>query len=110
MQDRAADSVAPSPRLLWRGEGGGEGLAAPIVVFAPHPTPLPVKNGEREQTDRASAGNSRVAYSLLIRDALCNDGPSACRTAIVAPPAPSPTRAAPHGTARCLWGGRDSGC
>src|SRR5262249_3789150 len=53
MQHRAADSVAPSPRL--RGEGGGEGLTAPIVVFAPHPTPLPVKNGEREQTDRAAS-------------------------------------------------------
>jgi hypothetical protein len=49
MQDRAA--VAPSSRL--RGEGGGEGPTASIVVFAPHPTPLPVKNGEREQTDRA---------------------------------------------------------
>jgi putative ABC transport system substrate-binding protein len=48
MQGYAADSVAPSPRLLGRGEGGGEGPIISILVFAPHPIPLPVKNGERE--------------------------------------------------------------
>jgi hypothetical protein len=38
---------SPSPRL--RGEGRGEGpRLAPSLVAAPHPNPLPVKNGERE--------------------------------------------------------------
>jgi hypothetical protein len=26
-------------------------------VFAPHPTPLPVKNGEREQTETAASSD-----------------------------------------------------
>jgi len=61
MQDRAANSVAPSPRLHPKSglpdfgilkqpksdisdfgrEGGGEGLTASILVFAPHPTLSP---------------------------------------------------------------------
>ena len=57
MQVRAADSVALSPRLLRRGEGGDEGPITSILVFAPHPTPLPVKNGEREQTDTAASSD-----------------------------------------------------
>src|SRR6266851_10081019 len=44
---------APSPRL--RGEGWGEGQTPRwTVARAPHPTPLPVKNGEREQTERVA--------------------------------------------------------
>jgi hypothetical protein len=50
--DGVTGSVAPSPRL--RGEGGGEGLTDSMFVLAPHPIPLPVKNGEREPTCRAS--------------------------------------------------------
>jgi hypothetical protein len=60
MHNGAADSVAPSPRSWgnhydWpksdrsdfgRGEGGGEGKPRRMVP-APHPSPLPVKNGER---------------------------------------------------------------
>ena len=42
---------------LERGEGGGEGRTASILEFAPHPTPLPVKNGEREQTELAAGSN-----------------------------------------------------
>src|SRR5712691_8293526 len=35
-----------------RGEGWGEGQTPRwTVARAPHPTPLPVKNGEREQTE-----------------------------------------------------------
>jgi sulfite reductase (NADPH) hemoprotein beta-component len=39
---------APIPSLRSsRGEGQGEGQAHPAAQVAPHPSPLPVKNGER---------------------------------------------------------------
>jgi uncharacterized protein DUF2849 len=45
---------APSPHRSSRwGEGRGEGQTlAPTSVAAPHPNPLPVKNGEREPRER----------------------------------------------------------
>jgi sulfite reductase (NADPH) hemoprotein beta-component len=45
--------LSPSPRL--RGEGWGEGQEqTPAQVSAPHPSPLPVKNGEREPLTQAA--------------------------------------------------------
>ena len=49
---RSAGSLSP----LSRGEGGGEGRTLSIDC-APHPTPLPVKNGEREQTEFAASAD-----------------------------------------------------
>jgi hypothetical protein len=46
----AADAVAPSPRS-WGGERVGVRGKVVELASAPHPTPLPVKNGEREQTE-----------------------------------------------------------
>jgi hypothetical protein len=52
MHNGAADSVAPSPRS-WGGERVGvRGRLA--WASAPHPGPLPVKNGEREQAEYAA--------------------------------------------------------
>jgi hypothetical protein len=50
MHSLAADSVAPSPRS-WSGERAGVRGTAVEWASAPHPNPLPVKNGEREQTE-----------------------------------------------------------
>jgi hypothetical protein len=49
MHNGAADSVAPSPRS-WGGERVGVRGKPVEWAPAPHPTPLPVKYGEREQT------------------------------------------------------------
>src|SRR5580693_2365966 len=49
----AADPVAPSPRA-WGGEREGVRGTPVERVSAPHPSPLPVKNGEREQTEYAA--------------------------------------------------------
>jgi len=46
-----AQSGLPLP-ALERGEGGAPWTFA---AAAPHPTPLPVKNGEREQNERVAA-------------------------------------------------------
>jgi hypothetical protein len=50
MQNGPADSVAPSPRS-WRGERVGVRGKPVEWASAPHPSPLPVKNGEREPTE-----------------------------------------------------------
>jgi hypothetical protein len=50
MHNGAADSVAPSPRS-WGGERVGVRGKPVGWASAPHPTPLPVKNGEREQIE-----------------------------------------------------------
>jgi hypothetical protein len=49
MHKGPADSVAPSPRS-WGGERVGVRGTPFERATAPHPSPLPVKNGEREQT------------------------------------------------------------
>ena len=47
--------VSPSPHRSSRwGEGRGEGQAHPAAQVAPHPSPLPVKNGERETLVQAA--------------------------------------------------------
>jgi hypothetical protein len=53
MHNLAADSVAPSPRS-WGGERAGVRGTAVEWASAPHPNPLPVKNGEREHTEYAA--------------------------------------------------------
>jgi hypothetical protein len=65
MHNRAADSVAPSPRS-WGGERVGVRGTRVVWVSAPHPSPLPVRpprdasvagtpaNGEREQAEHAA--------------------------------------------------------
>src|SRR5262245_4010806 len=69
--------MAPSPR--WRGEGWGEGQKqTPHVehVAAPHPDPLPMKNGEREK--RAIHHCAEISGAALIPAGVraCNHGVS----------------------------------
>src|SRR5580765_5346554 len=56
------DAAVPSPHSFseW-GEGWGEGQTlAPAFVAAPHPDPLPLKNGERESLIALAAGRPNV--------------------------------------------------
>jgi hypothetical protein len=53
MHNGAAASVAPSPRA-WGGERVGVRGKPVRASSAPHPSPLPVKNGERERAEYAA--------------------------------------------------------
>src|SRR5205807_6222605 len=69
MHDGAADAVAPSPRA-WGGERVGVRGTPVEWASAPHPSPLPVKNGEREQPEfaaRLEPNTPRCAPTRVIR-------------------------------------------
>ncbi len=69
--------TSPSPRM--RGEGGGAGQQqAPVQAAAHHPSPLPVKNGERRHASGSSATRA-IRYSLA---ALKNIGAAAVETIV----------------------------